>query len=170
VISGGPVPSNPAQLLGSKRTVEFLNSLRDVAEMVILDTPPVLAVADASILAPLVDGTLFIMDADHSSRSAMTQSRDQLENAGARIIGAVYNNFDPSQSAAYPYYYNYYYQYYGTDDLRHGGNGSGAGGRLGHRLRRSWNQTHSDDPGGGGRAVGFERELGDRTRTTPKGR
>jgi Mrp family chromosome partitioning ATPase len=92
----------------------------------------VLAVADASILAPLSDGTLFLTDAEHSSRSAMIQARDQLETAGAKIIGVVYNNFDPSQHAAYPYYYyNYYYQYYGTTEPAENGNGS-----MKQRLRR----------------------------------
>jgi Mrp family chromosome partitioning ATPase len=64
----------------------------------------------------MVDGTVFVLDGDHSSRSAMAQSRDQLENAGANIIGIVYNNFDPGQSSAYPYYASYYYQYYGTQE------------------------------------------------------
>jgi hypothetical protein len=48
----------------------------------------------------------------------MQQSRDQLENAGANLIGVVYNNFDPGQGGAYPYAYTYYYQYYGTEDAQ----------------------------------------------------
>jgi tyrosine-protein kinase len=114
VVTGGFIPHDPAALLGSQRAARFIESLRDVADFVLIDTPPVLAVADASIMAPMVDGTLFVLDAEHSSRSAMVQSRDQLENAGASIIGIVYNNFDPSQSTAYPS--SYYYQYYGTQD------------------------------------------------------
>jgi capsular exopolysaccharide synthesis family protein len=116
IVTGGFIPHDPAALLGSQRAVRFLESLRDAADYVLIDTPPVLAVADASILAPMVDGTVFVLDGDHSSRSAMVQSRDQLENAGANIIGIVYNNFDPGQSSAYPYYASYYYQYYGTQD------------------------------------------------------
>jgi capsular exopolysaccharide synthesis family protein len=116
IVTGGFVPQDPAALLGGERAAEFIASLRDAADFVLIDTPPVLAVADASILAPLVDGTIFVLDASHSSRSAMVQSRDQLENAGANVIGIVYNNFDPGQSAAYPHYSSYYYQYYGTQD------------------------------------------------------
>jgi capsular exopolysaccharide synthesis family protein len=115
VVDAGPVPPNPAELLGSVRASLFIESLREVADFVIIDTPPVLAVADASILATLVDGTILVMDATHSSRSALHQSRDQLERAGASIVGAVYNNFDPNQGAAYPYS-SYYYQYYAGDD------------------------------------------------------
>jgi succinoglycan biosynthesis transport protein ExoP len=116
IVTGGFIPHDPAALLGSQRAVRFIESLRDAADFVLVDTPPVLAVADASILAPLVDGTVFVLDGDHSSRSAMAQSRDQLDNAGANIVGIVYNNFDPGQSSAYPYYASYYYQYYGTQD------------------------------------------------------
>jgi succinoglycan biosynthesis transport protein ExoP len=129
VITGGFIPHDPAALLGSQRAARFIESLRDAADFVLIDTPPVLAVADASILAPLVDGTMFVLDAEHSSRSAMVQSRDQLENAGATITGIVYNNFDPGQSSAYPYYSSYYYQYYGTEE--------GPDGRGKKRKRRS---------------------------------
>jgi Mrp family chromosome partitioning ATPase len=96
---------------------------------VLIDTPPVLAVADSSILAPLVDGTIIVIDASHSSRSAMHQARDQLETAGANIIGAVYNNFDPNTSAAYPYS-NYYYQYYGSDQELDGSGDQQRRGKL----------------------------------------
>ncbi|MDP9341279.1 MAG: polysaccharide biosynthesis tyrosine autokinase [Actinomycetota bacterium] len=111
VIPSGPVPPNPAELLQSDRMGEFLQQVQEFADFVIIDTPPVLAVADASILSARVDGTLFVVDADTASRTATVQARDQLENAGARVIGAVFNKFDPSQAGAYPYYYYYYYHY-----------------------------------------------------------
>jgi protein-tyrosine kinase len=129
IVTGGFVPHDPAALLGSQRAARFIESLREVADFVLIDTPPVLAVADASILAPLVDGTVFVLDANHSSRSAMVQSRDQLENAGANVIGIVYNNFDPGQTSAYPYYSSYYYQYYGTQE------GPDAGGKRWRKRR-----------------------------------
>jgi capsular exopolysaccharide synthesis family protein len=111
VIPSGPVPPNPAELLQSDRMGEFLQQVQEFADFVVIDTPPVLAVADASILGARVDGTLFVVDADTASRAATAQARDQLENAGARVIGAVFNKFDPSQAGAYPYYYYYYYHY-----------------------------------------------------------
>jgi polysaccharide biosynthesis transport protein len=136
IISAGPVPADPAALLAGQNTVLLLDSLRDMADFVILDTPPVLAVADASILAPRTDSTVFVMNAEDSSRSAMLQARDQLENAGARIIGAVYNNFDPSKSGTYQSYY-YYYQYYGAEGPSANGKAGKVLQRLGKRVRRS---------------------------------
>jgi capsular exopolysaccharide synthesis family protein len=126
IISGGPVPPDPAALLAGQNAVSFLDSLREMADFVILDTPPILAVADASILAPLTDGAVYVLNADTGSRSAMSHARDQLENAGAKIIGGVYNNFDPSNRAGYSSYY-YYYQYYGTPEPSGNGNGTGRG-------------------------------------------
>jgi non-specific protein-tyrosine kinase len=111
VVHAGPMPNDPAALLGSSRMPEFLQALREVADFVIVDTPPVLAVADASILAPLMDGTIFVLDATRSKRSVTGQAREQLEKAGAKLVGSVYNNFDPTTAGRYPYYYDYYYQY-----------------------------------------------------------
>jgi capsular exopolysaccharide synthesis family protein len=126
VIAAGPIPPDPAALLGGHRAQEFIRWGREVADFVILDTPPVLPVADASILAPLVDGAIFILNADRTSRSALIQARDQLEQAGARIVGAVYNNVDPSHGASY----GYYYVNDQGDRVGHGGARSGAGERL----------------------------------------
>jgi succinoglycan biosynthesis transport protein ExoP len=143
VLAGGPVPPDPAELLGSNRALRLIESLRAVSDYIVIDTPPVLAVADASILAPLVDGTVFVMDAEHSSRSAMLHAKAQLENAGAKLIGAVYNNFDPTQSAGYASYY--YYQYYETPEE---GSSNGAGKKpRSQRIRSS--RTKSEAPGFG---------------------
>jgi capsular exopolysaccharide synthesis family protein len=127
VISAGFMPNDPAALLGGAHAARFVESLRETADFILIDSPPVLAVADASILAPIADGTIFVFDPERSSRSAMVQSRHQLENAGARIVGIVYNNFDPGQNPAYPYSYAYYHEYYGPDD---GPGGRGAGQRA----------------------------------------
>jgi capsular exopolysaccharide synthesis family protein len=132
VICAGSIPDDPAALLGSRQTGEFIRALRQVSDFVIIDTPPVLAVADASILAPLVDGTVFVLDAERCSRSALTQARGQLQNAGANIVGAVYNNFQPGQSSYYPYYYSYYYQYQSDQN----GSPNGNGGKLRKLLPR----------------------------------
>ena len=126
-----------------------MDSLRDVSDFIIIDTPPVLAVADSSVLAPLADGTLFVVDAERSRRSAMLQSRDQLKNAGAEVIGAVYNNFDPNESSVYPYhYYSYYEQYFGPED-----GAAGADGRSKINIRRrSRSRSDADRASGNGKA------------------
>lgn len=109
VLPSGPVPARPAELLDSERMADLLAGLSEVADFVILDTAPVLLVADAVALAPLVDGILFVADGSQTSRSAVLHSRDRLEQVGGNVIGAVLNNFDPRKSRTYRYYgYGYY--------------------------------------------------------------
>jgi capsular exopolysaccharide synthesis family protein len=155
VICAGSIPNDPAALLGSRQTGEFIRALRQVADFVIIDTPPVLAVADASILAPLVDGTVFVLDAERCSRSALTQAKGQLQNAGANIVGAVYNNFQPGQSSYYPYYYSYYYQDQSDQDYSPNGNG----GKIRQLLPRRSRSRGPDDSSPNGRSR--EHESGD---------
>jgi polysaccharide biosynthesis transport protein len=112
VLLSGPVPSRPAELLQSDQMGEILAGLREVADYVIIDTAPMLVVADALALAPLVDGVLFVADSDHTSRSAVAHSREQLEQIGAVLIGSVLNNFDPAKARAYRHY-GYYGPYRG---------------------------------------------------------
>jgi capsular exopolysaccharide synthesis family protein len=147
VMPGGPVPQNPAGLLAGPRAAEAFDELRASADFVILDAPPALAVADASIIAPQADGTLYLMDATKASRSSLSQARRQLENAGADLLGAVINNFDATKAASYQYsYYSYYYEYRERDEK---GKGSGAR-RPSLDLRRS---------AGEGTAVGFDQDT-----------
>lgn len=113
VMTGGAIPEDPAGLLAGSNAGRIVKTLRETSDFIIFDTPPVLAVADASILAPLVDATIVVMDAEHSSRSALHQAKNQLDNAGANIIGVVYNNFDPNAPGGYYASHYYYYQYYG---------------------------------------------------------
>jgi tyrosine-protein kinase len=144
VIGSGPTPADPAALLGGPRAVELIRSVRDVSDFVIIDSPPVLAVADASILAPLVDGVVFVVNAEQAGRSALIQARDQMEHAGARIIGAVYNNFDLKHGSSYAYY-----GYYEQD------RGDGRRSRrdymanLGEQLRDPSGPTSTAAPGNG---------------------
>jgi len=148
VMPGGPVPHNPAGLLAGPRAAAAFDELRAAADFVILDAPPALAVADASIIAPQADGTLYLMDATKASRSSLSQARRQLENAGADLLGAVINNFDATKAASYQYnYYSYYYEYREGDDR---GKGNGARHRPSLDLRRS---------SGEGTAVGFEQDT-----------
>ena len=148
LVNAGEIPQDPAALLGSPRAGRLLTTLRDAADFVLIDTPPVLAVADASILAPLVDGTIFVLDAEHSSRSALTHARDQLDNAGARILGAVFNNFDPTASGSYPYYYYYYHYQYRTPE---------EAGSNGHRTKLGWRPRRKAQANGQARSEKLSR-------------
>lgn len=148
IVPSGPIPGNPAELLGSDAMGRLLSQFREVADFVIIDSAPALVVADALTLAPFVDAALFVADAEHTSRGAVIHARNQLEQVRATIIGAVLNNFDPSKARSSPYYYSYYYTYkYEESPQRSGG-----------LLRRRVGKEEGPYPVGGSRRVtGFER-------------
>jgi non-specific protein-tyrosine kinase len=104
VLTSGPVPPNPAEILGSQRMQELLASLRGSAEYVLIDTPPIIAVTDAAVLAPRVDGVLLVVNAGKTRRDLAVKARDMLKQVNAPILGVVLNNATIDKSA---------YQYYG---------------------------------------------------------
>ncbi|HEX2031192.1 MAG TPA: polysaccharide biosynthesis tyrosine autokinase, partial [Actinomycetota bacterium] len=128
LVPSGPVPGNPAELLGSDAMGQLLAQFREIADLVIIDSAPVLVVADALAVAPFVDAVLFVADAERTKRGAVVHAREQLEQVDAPVIGAVLNNFDPTKGrkASY-YYYGYYYSHYQYDE---------GGGRLRRRRGR----------------------------------
>jgi capsular exopolysaccharide synthesis family protein len=101
MLPSGPIPGNPAELLGSDAMSTVMDQLRDIADFVIVDIAPVLAVADAMTMAPVCDGVLFVTDATKTSGGAVAQAREQLDQVGAHVIGGLLQNFDPSKSPAY---------------------------------------------------------------------
>jgi exopolysaccharide transport family protein len=107
VMPAGKTPPNPAELLGSRRFADLLTSLKEQFDLVIIDTPPVMAVTDSAIVAHRASGVLFVIAADKTSREAAQQALDQLENARARFIGAVLNGADVERES---YYYSRYYR------------------------------------------------------------
>lgn len=117
VIASGPTPSNPAELLNSQAMHDLLGELRRYADFVLLDLPPVLAVSDPMVVAPMADGVLIVADANLTSKGAASHTREQLELVGAKIVGCVLNNFSPQQAAYYPYDNNFYYGAYGYAEL-----------------------------------------------------
>jgi len=109
VLPSGPTVANPAELLASSEMERLIAELRRTTDYLILDTPPVIAVADALVLAPRVDGVLVVVDANKTEREALSFTRREIEQAGGRIIGGVYHKFDPSRARTYQPYYQYYY-------------------------------------------------------------
>ena len=101
LLASGPLPPRPADILGSRRMGEILQSLRGLADVVIIDTPPVLAVSDAVVLAPRVDGVILVMQAGHTRREPAKQARIVLEKAKAHIVGVVLNDAEMTQSSGY---------------------------------------------------------------------
>jgi capsular exopolysaccharide synthesis family protein len=104
LITSGPIPPNPADMLGSKRMGQFIEELRTKAEIIIFDTPPVTAVADASILAGRVEGVLLVVRCGHTRRNPMQHSKEILSTTGVNLLGAVLNQ-TPKRERDYPYYY-----------------------------------------------------------------
>jgi capsular exopolysaccharide synthesis family protein len=107
ILPAGMIPPNPAELLGSKRCSDYFSTLRDHFDWVVIDSPPVLAVADASVLANSATGVVFVVGADQTSRQTAKTAVEQLQSVGARIIGAVLNRADVQRN---PYYYSAYYR------------------------------------------------------------
>lgn len=108
LLPSGQAPANPAELLSHPECKELLESLRSRYAYIILDCPPVLAVSDPSILAPLADGVLFVSVVDNESRPKTMRSKRILEGVGAKIIGIVVNRSDESSQ-------RYGYQAYGYE-------------------------------------------------------
>ena len=107
LIAAGPVPDDPPQLLGSAFFKGLLEHAEGRFDWVIIDTPPVMAVADAAVLADKVIGVLFVVGADMTSRRGARLAIEQLVAGGAQVIGAVLNGVNLSR---HPRYYSPYYR------------------------------------------------------------
>ncbi len=104
VIPAGPLPPNPADILGSTRMVELVRNLRGHSEVVIIDAPPVLAASDAAILSTLVDGVILVVDLHKTKRREIRRAREAIEAVNARFMGVVINRFQVRDRS---YYYEY---------------------------------------------------------------
>jgi non-specific protein-tyrosine kinase len=92
VLTSGPLPPIPSQLLASKKMGEIVTHLASLAEIVIFDAPPVITVNDASLLASKVDGVLLVVKAGGTKREHVKAAKDRLAKVNARLIGAVLTN------------------------------------------------------------------------------
>ncbi|MBZ0272380.1 polysaccharide biosynthesis tyrosine autokinase [bacterium] len=113
VIPSGPIPPNPTEMLSSNAMKELVDTLRAEFDMVLLDSPPVVPVTDAAILASFVRATLLVVELGRSRASGVNRAIDLLDKVNANLLGLVTNNI----SAGYRYDYGYYqyYYYYGGD-------------------------------------------------------
>lgn len=110
ILTSGPIPPNPSELLSSKKMANLLVELREKYDIIIVDTPPVLAVADAQIVSTLCDGTVLVLNAGRVKRELAAKAKANLEHAKARILGVVLNNLERKTADAY------YYYYYGSNE------------------------------------------------------
>ena len=115
VITSGPIPPNPTELLGSNEMKNLLQFLRGRYKHVIIDSPPAISFTDAAILSTLVDGVVLVAMANKSSIHLMRRFKHRLGTIGARIYGVVLNGLK-SGSIEYEYYGSGYYNYYKSAD------------------------------------------------------
>lgn len=104
VLTSGPIPPNPAELLGSKAMEQFLEEAKEEYDVVLFDTPPVLAVTDAQILANRTDGVLLVVYSGKTEMEEAAKAKDLLTAAKGKLLGMVLNH-KKLQSSDYYYYY-----------------------------------------------------------------
>ena len=107
LMPSGPIPPNPSEMLSSKGFRELLNRCTEEYDLVIVDTPPILAVSDALIVSQSVDGALLVVDAQGTNRKAAMQAKLALEQVNARLLGVILNRVKKNRGEGY--YYNYSY-------------------------------------------------------------
>ena len=111
VITSGPIPPNPAELIGSNEMKDIIRDLKGKYKHIVIDTPPAISFTDASILATLIDGVIIVAMAGKSSLQLIKRLKQRLNSIGARIYGVVLNGIRPD-SFEYGYYgYGYEYEY-----------------------------------------------------------
>ncbi len=110
ILTSGPLPPNPSELLGSKKMQHLMDVLTAEADVVLFDTPPALAVTDAVVLGSQTDGVLLVTDAGKTRRGAARLAVENLRKVGATLTGVAMNRLSPrGLGRGYYYYYHYYY-------------------------------------------------------------
>lgn len=123
VVFSGPVPPNPSELLGGRIFEKVLENMKQVFDYVIIDTPPLGSVIDAAVVSKQCDGTVMVIESNSISYRFAQRVKDQLDKAGAKILGVVLNKVDISGKGYYGHYGNYYGKYYGKYYGQYYGNG-----------------------------------------------
>ena len=108
VITCGPIPPNPAELLGSRTMNKVIEDMKVHYDIIIFDAPPVLLVTDGQILSNKCEGSVLVMSAGQTEKENIVKAKEALVSSQANIIGTVLNNFTLEK--------DHYYQYYGTAD------------------------------------------------------
>ena len=106
VVPSGPIPPDPSELLSGKRAQALLASMADVADLVVIDSPPVLAVSDPLVLSAVADGVILVASVGNSDRNQIAKAVSQLRQVDSPLIGAVLNRFR-GDSSTYGYGYGY---------------------------------------------------------------
>src|SRR3989441_4999803 len=126
VLASGPIPPNPAELLGSEQMRKLIAVLSGSFTHIVIDSPPVSSFTDGVLIASMVDGVLLVVHGGKSSRGVVRRSRQLLTDVGAKIFGVVLNNVSASSHDYYYYYQRYYHQSYYSHDVESEGVGERA--------------------------------------------
>ncbi|WP_186667735.1 CpsD/CapB family tyrosine-protein kinase [Sporosarcina sp. BP05] len=109
LVTCGPIPPNPAELLASKTMDALIEELIAGYDIVIFDAPPILSVTDAQILSNKCDGTILVLSSGSTEKASVVKAKEALVSSKANILGTLLNNFVLEKD-------HYYYQYYGTGE------------------------------------------------------
>ncbi len=115
ITSGHRLPDNPAELIGSRAMQDLLAKARAQFDVILLDMPPILPVADSLVLAPQVDGVVLVYQVGRISRGALLRAKSQLESVGATFFGVVLNHVKPEVKSEPHYYYQQYKKRYAKE-------------------------------------------------------
>lgn len=116
VLTCGETPPNPVGVLGSDKMKQLIEMTKSQFDFVLFDSPPLIAMADASVLAAELDTTLLVLHAGKTKQQIANQAREMLERLNINIFGVVLNNVDYSRRYGYYYYYYQYHQYYSREE------------------------------------------------------
>lgn len=107
ILTSGPLPPNPAEILATKRMEQLLTELKQQYDVILIDTPPALALTDAQIMATRSDGVILVVSAGTSKRDLVKKCKQNMERVNANILGVVLNNQNRKDAESYYYYYEY---------------------------------------------------------------
>ena len=118
VITSGVIPPNPSEMLGSNRMIEFVRLLEVNFDMILFDSPPLVAVTDANMISREIDQIILVVKVGQTDKKAFHHTISNLKNIQAPIGGVIMNAVKNKSSygSYYYYYYHQYYNYYGSDD------------------------------------------------------
>ena len=117
LLTSGPIPPNPAELIGSEQMANLLKRLQKHYTHVVIDSPPITSFTDGVLIASMVDGVILVVHSGKSSRQVVKRAKQLLQDVGARILGVVLNNVNLRSQDNYHYYQTYYHRNsYNTDE------------------------------------------------------
>lgn len=109
IMTAGTIPPNPAEMLSSNKLKNFLKRISDKFDMIIIDSPPVMAVTDAQILSTITDGVILVITSGQTEKAMAIKAKESLKKVNANIIGVVLNRLKEENGKSYGYGYYYYY-------------------------------------------------------------